>query len=255
MKGRVLLLGASSAIARSVAAALAARGCTLCLAGRDLDDLHRASSDLKIRYGATVSAEFFDAEDYAAHEEFLEKVLESMGGIDGVILAFGYLGDQEKAAREFIVGISSVAGDRGRARNYVYGAAKGAVSLYLQGLRARLSSAGVRVITVKLGFVDTAMTFDLPGLFCVASPEYIGNRIARVLRGSRDIVYLPWFWRYIMWVIRLIPERLFKRMKWLISLGHSLRSRDSAPSVNSLTTFARALRISGRLNDSNGRPS
>jgi short-subunit dehydrogenase len=246
MKGRVLLLGASSAIARSVAAALAARGCTLCLAGRDLDDLHRASFDLKIRYGATVSAEFFDAEDYAAHEEFLEKVLESMGGIDGVILAFGYLGDQEKAAREFhvakrlinsnftgavsilthcsahfekqrsgfIVGISSVAGDRGRARNYVYGAAKGAVSLYLQGLRARLSSAGVRVITVKLGFVDTAMTFDLPGLFCVASPEYIGNRIARVLRGSRDIVYLPWFWRYIMWVIRLIPERLFKRMKF-----------------------------------------
>ena len=246
MRERVLLLGASSAIARSVAAALAARGCTLCLAGRDLNDLRRASSDLKIRYGVVVSAEFFDAEDYDAHEGFLKTVLKSMGGIDGVIIAFGYFGDQEKAACDFrvakrlidsnftgaasilthcsayfekqgsgfIVGISSVAGDRGRARNYVYGAAKGAVSLYLQGLRGRLSTAGVRVITVKLGFVDTAMTFGLPGLFWVASPEYIGNRVTRVLHGSRDIVYLPWFWRYIMWVVRLIPERLFKRMKF-----------------------------------------
>ncbi len=113
----------------------------------------------------------------------------------------------------FIIGISSVAGDRGRQSNYVYGAAKGALSLYLQGLRNRLYPGGVRVITIKPGFVDTAMTYGLPGLFLVASPQYMGNRIVAALGKSADVVYLPWFWRYIMLIIKLIPEPIFKRMK------------------------------------------
>jgi short-subunit dehydrogenase len=159
-------------------------------------------------------------------------------------LAFGYLGDQQ-AARDFgvgkkviaanftgatsilshcanyfeqkkcgfIIGVASVAGDRGRQSNYVYGAAKGALSLYLQGLRNRLYVSGVRVITIKPGFVDTAMTYGLPGLFLVASPQYVGQRIVGSLTKSADVVYLPWFWRYIMFIIKCIPEPVFKRMK------------------------------------------
>jgi short-subunit dehydrogenase len=160
------------------------------------------------------------------------------------VLAFGYLGDQQAARdfsagakviasnftgavsilgycanyleqlhRGFIIGISSVAGDRGRQSNYVYGAAKGALSLYLQGLRNRLHPGGVRVITIKPGFVDTAMTYGLPGLFLVASPQNIGERIVAALGKSADVVYLPWFWRYIMLIIKHVPEAIFKRMK------------------------------------------
>jgi len=106
-----------------------------------------------------------------------------------------------------------VAGDRGRQSNYVYGAAKGALTLYLQGLRNRLQTAGVRVVCVKPGFVDTAMTFGMPGLFLVASPEHVGERIARAVEGKTDVLYVPWFWRYIMLIIRAIPEAVFKRMK------------------------------------------
>jgi decaprenylphospho-beta-D-erythro-pentofuranosid-2-ulose 2-reductase len=119
----------------------------------------------------------------------------------------------EPLQRGFIIGISSVAGDRGRQSNYVYGAAKGALSLYLQGLRNRLFAKGVRVITIKPGFVDTAMTFGLPGLFLVATPQSIGERIVAALGKSADIVYLPGFWRYIMLIIKHIPEPIFKRMK------------------------------------------
>ena len=113
----------------------------------------------------------------------------------------------------FIIGISSVAGDRGRQSNYLYGAAKGALSLYLQGLRNRLFVSGVRVITIKPGFVDTAMTFGLPGLFLVATPQFVGARIVSALGKSADIVYLPGFWRYLMLIIKHIPEAVFKRMK------------------------------------------
>jgi short-subunit dehydrogenase len=95
----------------------------------------------------------------------------------------------------------------------VYGAAKGALSLYLQGLRNRLYASGVRVITIKPGFVDTAMTYGQHGLFLVASPQSVGERIVRTLECSADVVYLPWFWRYIMLIIKLIPERVFKRLK------------------------------------------
>jgi len=115
--------------------------------------------------------------------------------------------------RGFIIGISSVAGDRGRQSNYVYGAAKGALSLYLQGLRNRLHPSGVRVITIKPGFVDTAMTYGLPGMFLVASPQAVGESIASSPGKSADVVYLPWFWRYIMLIIKHIPEPIFKRLK------------------------------------------
>jgi len=244
MSETVLILGATSAIARATAATFAARGDALYLASRDLDELQRSAADLRLRYGVEVCYGLFDAEATVTHEAFLQNVLEEMPNLSGVVLAFGYLGDQQAARdfavgakviasnftgaasilslcanyfeplkRGFIIGISSVAGDRGRQSNYVYGAAKGALSLYLQGLRNRLYPSGVRVITVKPGFVDTAMTYGLPGLFLVASPQAIGERIVGALGKSADVVYLPWFWRYIMLIIKHIPEPIFKRMK------------------------------------------
>jgi len=240
----VLILGATSAIARATAAAFAARGAALYLASRDEEELRRISADLGLRYGVEVHHGLFDAEATGTHEAFFKSVVATMPDLSGVVLAFGYLGDQQAARdfktgakviagnftgaasilshcanhfeqlqRGFIIGISSVAGDRGRQSNYVYGAAKGALSLYLQGLRNRLFSSGVRVITIKPGFVDTAMTYGMPGLFLVASPQAIGERIFAALGKPADVVYLPWFWRHIMLIIKLIPERIFKRMK------------------------------------------
>ncbi len=244
MNQPVLILGATSAIARGTAAAFARRGHDLYLASRDLDELQRSAADLHLRYGVTVRYGLFDAEDTASHPAFLQQVLAEMHGLSGVVLAVGFLGDPlaardfkvgakviaanftgavsilsecasyfEPQKRGFIIGITSVAGDRGRQSNYVYGAAKGALSLFLQGLRNRLYASGVRVITVKPGFVDTAMTFGLPGLFLVASPQDIGERIARTLHKSADVVYLPGFWRFIMLIIKHVPEPIFKRMK------------------------------------------
>ncbi len=245
MTKRVLILGATSAIARATAAALAKKGYALHLAGRDLEELARIASDLRLRYGTDVGCAEFDADRPDEHEAFVQATVAETGGFYGVVLAFGYLGDNELAARDSaeatrivsrnltgavsvltycaeylrvrgegcIVGLSSVAGDRGRQSNYAYGAAKAGLSTYLQGLRNRLHPAGVRVTTVKPGFVDTAMTFGMDGLFLVASPEYVGERIARLMETRAKVVYLPWFWRYIMWIIRCIPEFLFKRLK------------------------------------------
>ena len=117
----------------------------------------------------------------------------------------------EEQGRGFLMGISSVAGDRGRRSNYAYGASKGALSLYLEGLRHRLDRHGVSVQTLKVGFVDTSMTYGKKGLFLVASPEKVA-RLAYATRGKPGVYYLSRFWRFIMLTIRLIPERLFNRM-------------------------------------------
>ncbi len=245
MSGGVLILGATSAIARGCAKALAARGYALYLAGRQRDELQRLATDLEIRYGTEVQFGRFDALAIKQHEKFLHSVEESMGGMLGVVSAVGDLGDPERDAVDpeavvrhiqinyagpasiltlcadrleaqgsgFIIGITSVAGDRGRQSNYPYGAAKGGLSLFLQGLRNRLYDKGVRVLTVKPGFVDTAMTFGMPGLFLVADPDDVGRRIVRALDGHADVIYVPWFWRLILMIIRAIPEPLFKRLK------------------------------------------
>jgi decaprenylphospho-beta-D-erythro-pentofuranosid-2-ulose 2-reductase len=244
MNEAVLVLGATSAIARATAVSFAARGDALYLASRDEEELRRIAADLRLRYGVEVHYGLFDAEATDTHEAFFNTVAAVLPELSGVVLAFGYLGDQQAARdfmvgakviacnftgavsilslcanyfetlqRGFIIGIASVAGDRGRQSNYVYGAAKGALSLFLQGLRNRLHASGVRVITIKPGFVDTAMTYGLPGLFLVVSPQSLGERIVAALGKPADVVYLPWFWRYIMLVIKLIPESIFKRMK------------------------------------------
>jgi len=242
-RGTVLVLGATSGIARGTAAALARRGYPLHLAARDGAELTRVAADLGIRFGVPVRASAFDALATEDHPAFLADVL-AEGPLAGVVLAVGALGDAARARTDpgeaeaifranftgpasiltllanhfeaagggFLVGISSVSGDRGRAGNYAYGAAKAALTAFLSGLRQRLFAKGVRVITVKPGFVDTAMTFGMDGLFLVAAPEAVGERIARKIEGRGDVLYVPWFWRWIMAAIRAIPEPLFKRL-------------------------------------------
>jgi decaprenylphospho-beta-D-erythro-pentofuranosid-2-ulose 2-reductase len=113
----------------------------------------------------------------------------------------------------FVCALSSVAGERGRQSNYVYGAAKAGLTAYLSGLRNRFASAGVRVLTVKAGVVDTRMSAGMPGARLAASPAAVARTVVRAVTSGRDVVYVPWFWRWIMLVIRLIPERVFKRLK------------------------------------------
>jgi decaprenylphospho-beta-D-erythro-pentofuranosid-2-ulose 2-reductase len=245
MSGAYLILGATSAIARATAQQLAARGHALTLAGRDLAELQRDAADLQLRYGVAVFVTQFDAEAFDNHGVFLTQVVAQGGGLEGVVLAFGYLGEQSRAAADFsetlailqrnyvgavsilnrcaeylaaqghgnIIAISSVAGDRGRQSNYIYGSAKGGLSVYLQGLRNALFHRGVHVMTVKPGFVDTAMTYGMPGLFLVASPPSVAQKILLALDKKRNEIYVPWFWRWIMLIIRHVPEPIFKRLK------------------------------------------
>ncbi len=241
-----LILGASSAVARAFARLVAAEGGNLVLAGRDLEDIGRSAADLGARGAAGVTVLRFDAADYAGHAGFVAEVAAARGGGPrlNVFLAFGAMPEQaaidadpllvvDTVAANFtgaasvltrlaplleaqgagqVVALTSVAGDRGRLKNYVYGAAKAGLNAYLQGLRARLFRAGVSVTTVKAGFLDTAMTFGLPGMFLVASPEVCARACLAHARKGREVVYFPFFWWGIMTIIRTIPERIFKRL-------------------------------------------
>jgi decaprenylphospho-beta-D-erythro-pentofuranosid-2-ulose 2-reductase len=238
----VLILGATSDIALAVARGLARNGYGLLLAGRDQDAVNKAATDLTLRFSVPVQGLALDVLDFDSHAEFWD-------GLDrkpvGVVCAVGYLGDQAKAQSDisetrciidtnltgcvsllnlaadhlercgegFIIGISSVAGDRGRAANYLYGAAKAGFSAYLSGLRNRLGRTGIKVITVKPGFVATRMTegLNLPARL-TATPEQTAADILRALEKGRQVVYTRWFWRIIMLVIVHLPERIFKRI-------------------------------------------
>jgi len=242
----VLILGATSALARAVATEFAAHGFGLILAGRDCEELEAQSADLALRYGVKTSIEKVDVLDFEPQQASLSACLSYSGEeIEGAVVCIGYLGHQELAQADwreakrvldtnftgcalaleylarhfeergsgFICGVSSVAGDRVRQSNYLYGSAKAGLSAYLQGLRNRLYRSGVRVITVKPGFVDTRMTYGRTGLFLLAAPRSIARGIYRSVVQGKDVVYLPWFWRWIMLVLRLIPESVFKRLK------------------------------------------
>lgn len=245
IEGPVLVLGATSGIARETALALAEKGASLFLAGRDLDELERVACDIKIRTNVRVETGRFDADDCSTHLAFFQDSSSVMGGFSGVVYAVGALGDQtrsetdwqeahavlhrnyvaavsvlhvvaaafEKAESGWIVAISSVAGDRGRMSNYVYGSAKGGLTVFLQGLRARLQKSGVHVLTVKPGPVDTAMTFGMDKLPLLAQPKVIGRAIVRALETGKDVAYLPGPWRAIMFVLRSVPESVFKKTK------------------------------------------
>lgn len=247
MRRRALILGAKSAIAQAVAERLAlADGYDLILAARQVDQLEPLAADLRLRAGTQVHLLEFDALDLGAAAGLADRAREQAGDFDLAVQAFGYLGSQSQAEKDDgelrrivntnftaaavvlghlanylvgrgapggIIGIGSVAGDRGRQSNYAYGSAKGALALYLQGLRNRLASHGVHVLTVKPGFVDTPMTAGLEGLFLVASPTRVARDIGRAYRRRRNVLYTPWFWRYILLLIRAVPECVFKRLQ------------------------------------------
>lgn len=241
---RTLIVGATSAIAQETAKLLAKDGDELFLTARDAQRLASVRDDLRLRGAKRVEVEVLDVLDFEMHEPVIQAAYEKLGDLDMVIIAHGELPDQaacersnpltlraietnsssvislltllaerfQDAKKGTILVISSIAGDRGRRSNYVYGAAKGTVTLFLQGLRSRLHPHGVRVVTVKPGFVDTPMTLHLKKGVLWVKPERIASGIHRTLEGSKDVVYLPWFWRWIMLVVCLIPERVFKRL-------------------------------------------
>ncbi len=245
MSETTLVVGASSAIGRAIARRLAADGNHLVLAGRQIDELERNARDLEVRFGVKAVALRFDALEFDTYREFFERcVSDSEGDLSGVVLCHGVMPDQQEAEREpalakrmidvnyssavsllelaashlcrlgrgWICAISSVAGDRGRPSNYLYGSTKAALSTYLQGLRARLARHSVRVVTVKPGFVDTALTYGRPGMFLVASPDRVAADALRAVRRNRAVVYTPALWALVMWIIRMIPDRVFKRL-------------------------------------------
>ncbi len=243
---RVLIIGASSAIAEATARIFAARGDALFLVGRRLEALEAIAMDLKVRGAAQVDVQAMDVNDFGAHKSMLTGAEHSLAGLDTVLIAHGTLGDQKACegsvdlslrelstngiavaalltliANRFearragtIAVISSVAGDRGRNSNYVYGSAKALVNAFTSGLRQRLYKSGVAVITIKPGFVDTPMTAAFPKGPLWAQPQQIARGIVRAIDRSTPVVYLPSFWRAIMLVIRAVPERVSRRLSF-----------------------------------------
>lgn len=243
---RLLIIGATSAISQEAAKCFASDGAEMFLVGRNALKLHDVANDLTVRGARRVETLAFDLNEIERHAEIVDAAVAAMEGIDAVLIAYGTLGSQRKCElsveemlREFttnctsvialltllanyfeqqrrgcIAVITSVAGDRGRRSNYVYGAAKGAVSLFLQGLRARLSTSGVSVLTLKPGLVDTPMTAHLTKGLLTASARAVGQGVYRAMNGRKEIAYIPRFWRPIMLVVRAIPERVFKRLSF-----------------------------------------
>jgi len=243
---KILVMGAGSAIAETTARLFAQRGDALFLVGRKEDVLGSMCADLRVRGASTVGMHVMDANDFGGHEAMLNVAESALGGLDTVLIAHGTLSDQkacegsvERTLQELntngvsvvalltqiaarfeqrrsgtIVVISSVAGDRGRQSNYVYGSAKALVTAFTSGLRQRLYPLGVTVITIKPGFVDTPMTAAFPKGALWAKPLQIANGIVSAVdRRSATVLYLPKFWRLIMLIIRTIPESIFRRLK------------------------------------------
>jgi len=242
----IVVLGATSAIARALADAFACEGRPVVLAARDGEEAENIAADIRVRFGVDAQPLVLDADRFDTHEAFFNACRETTDDvIGGVVLCYGFMDEQaaaqadfeiarrtldvnltsavsllerfaayfEKRGTGFIAAVSSVAGDRGRQSNYIYGASKAGLSAYLEGLRNRLYHRGIPVTTIKPGFVDTKMTFGLPGLFLVASPEQAAKAMHAAIVKQRNVVYVPWFWRYIMLIIRHVPEWQFKKMK------------------------------------------
>ncbi len=241
--GHVLILGAASDVGQAVAYQYASEGYDVTLAARNSLRLAETAQDLQIRHNVKATVVEFDALDYASHAEFYQSVTPAP---KVVVCVFGYLGNQATAQTDFaeaekiiatnyvgavsilsiianefeareqegcIIGISSVSGERGRGSIYTYGSAKAGLTAYLSGLRNRLAKSDVQVITVKPGFIRTKMTADLklPPLI-TATPQQVARAIYKAQQSGRDVVYTLWMWRFIMLIIRAIPEPIFKRL-------------------------------------------
>ena len=242
---KILVLGATSAIAQAVTRLYAERGDMLCLVARNLAHLDAVARDARVRGASRVEQAVADLAVTARHQALVDECWESFGGFDVALLAYGVLGTQEQATRSpealaalvmtdftspasllerlaarfeaqghgTLAAIGSVAGDRGRQSNYAYGAAKGGLAIFLAGLRHRLASRGVRVVTIKPGFVDTPMTRDFPKGILWASPQVVASGILRAIDRGASVAYLPGFWRGIMLIVRSLPEWVLHRTR------------------------------------------
>ncbi len=245
--GGWIVLGATSAMGRAFARAAAKTGAAVALAGRDIPDMEATAADIHLTTGVPVEVWAFDASDPGSPTALAERAAAWSETLDGALNAAVFIGtmpeqdeidanpaligtvarDNYTALAETlhhlaplfeaqkggaVIGVGSVAGDRGRIKNYVYGAGKAAFHTYLSGLRNRLGRSGAHVMTVKPGFVDTAMTWGLPGMFLVAKPEEVAAACLAGLAKGRNVLYVPWFWIGIMTIIRTVPERIFKKL-------------------------------------------
>lgn len=243
MNKTTVIIGATSAIALAMARELAKRGDTFFLIARNQSHLKTVAEDIAIRSQQPCKTMIFDALAYKQADWLVSEAVSALGEIDRVIIAHGLLPDQcqwdvEKSVDVFqinatsyialatafsnqlkkqqsgmLVLFSSCAGDRGRASNYLYGSAKAAVSIFSEGLRADLYQYGVHVMTVKPGWVDTPMTQSFKKGLLWASPEPVARRVIKAMDQKKSVVYAPFFWRYIMWVIRLLPEGILRKLK------------------------------------------
>lgn len=243
----ILIIGATSTIAEATARIFAQRGDRLYLLARNQERLSPLAKDLKIRGAASVDYGRFDVNDFDAHEAAIDTGLAALGKIEVVLIAHGTLPDQKACETDFntalaalntnaistvlllthlakklekqksgtIAVITSVAGERGRQSNYVYGAAKGMVSVLLQGLRTRLHRSGVQVLDIKPGFVDTPMTAEFKKGLLWTKPETVADGIVKALDKEKNVTYVPWFWKYIMLIIKSMPEKIFKQLDLL----------------------------------------
>jgi short-subunit dehydrogenase len=242
---RILIVGATSAIAEASARLFASRGDALFLVGRGESRLQAIAEDLKVRGAALAETFVLDARAMDRFPALVQNATQRLGGLDAALIAHGTLSDQaacqrsvellreefdinaisvmalctllaqqfETEGRGVIAVISSVAGDRGRQSNYVYGSAKAAVTAFTSGLRQRLYPKGVRVLTIKPGFVSTPMTAAFKKGVLWATPAKVAADIVRAMDRRSSVIYTPWFWRPIMWVIRSVPETVFRRLR------------------------------------------
>lgn len=242
----ILIIGANSAIAKSCAREYAQKQCRLYLLGRDTEQLQILKDDLLVRGASQVETAPLDVDLLHTHKEALNTAFSSSSSIDLVLLCHGVLPDQEHCEKDFdyalsqfhtntisslsllhtiaqkmqaqkkgsIAVITSVAGDRGRQSNYYYGAAKGTLSIFLQGLRGSMLKSNVQVIDIKPGFVDTPMTEHITKGALWSSPDQIATCITKGIEKNRTTIYAPGYWRLIMLIVKLIPEFIFKRLKF-----------------------------------------
>lgn len=245
MPAHILIFGATSAIAHAIGRRYAARGANFVLVGRDPARVQANAADLTVRGAAKAVPVTADLNDSTQHKSLVDRAVTELGSLDIVLIAHGVLPDQQRCENDFdelrrvidtnftgvvslasvvaaqlerqrhgsLVVFGSVAGDRGKRGNYAYGAAKAGVAVFLEGLHIRLHAQGVNVLTVKPGFVDTPMTtrFEKGPLW--ATPEQVAKAVCHAIDRRRSLIYVPWFWRPVMFVIRALPSAIFDRLQ------------------------------------------
>ena len=241
---KIAVFGATSAIAQAWMRRVAPDGVSFFIVARNAVHLKAVAQDLVTRGAAAVYTENANLDQTDAHPAMLERAVAALGGLDCVLIAHGVLGDQHGGEEDFataaaslqtnflsvvslvtwlanyfsaqyrgtIAVISSVAGDRGRKSNYIYGSAKAGLNAFLDGVRNRVDREGVHVLTIRPGFVATPMTAHIDQGPLFVTPDAVARDIQKAISSRRDVVYTPWFWRWIMAGIRAVPEWKFKKM-------------------------------------------